>query len=77
MPTPPEEAYRHSRSWFLTEVAERLTGSNGPLAGQRCVQAAVATTACKFQDDPHNQKITHSAFEEYAQKGAAGRLPNF
>lgn len=30
-------------------------------------QAAVALTACKFQDDPHNQKITHSAFEEYAQ----------
>jgi hypothetical protein len=29
-------------------------------------QAAVATTACKFQDDPHNQKITHSSFEEYA-----------
>lgn len=28
--------------------------------------AAVAVTACKFQDDPHNQKITHSAFEEYA-----------
>ena len=28
-------------------------------------QAAVALTACKFQDDPHNQKITHSAFEEY------------
>jgi hypothetical protein len=25
----------------------------------------VAITACKFQDDPHNQKITHSAFEEY------------
>jgi len=24
MPTPPEEAYRHSRSWFLTEVADRL-----------------------------------------------------
>jgi hypothetical protein len=22
-------------------------------------------TACKFQDDPHNQKITHSTFEEY------------
>jgi hypothetical protein len=28
--------------------------------------AAVAVTACKFQDDPHNQKITHSAFQEYA-----------
>ncbi|MGE0221662.1 MAG: hypothetical protein AB7F35_09130 [Acetobacteraceae bacterium] len=25
----------------------------------------VAITACKFQDDPHNQKITHSTFEEY------------
>jgi hypothetical protein len=24
MPIPPEEIYRHSRSWFLTEVAERL-----------------------------------------------------
>ena len=28
--------------------------------------SAVAVTACKFQDDPHNQKITHSSFEEYA-----------
>ncbi len=27
--------------------------------------SAVAVTACKFQDDPHNQKITHSTFEEY------------
>jgi len=32
-------------------------------------QAAVALTACKFQDDPHNQKITHSSFEEYANNG--------
>ena len=29
-------------------------------------QASVAITACKFQDDPHNQKITHSSFEEHA-----------
>jgi hypothetical protein len=28
--------------------------------------ATVAVAACKFQDDPHNQKITHSTFEEYA-----------
>ena len=27
--------------------------------------SAVAVTACKFQDDPHNQKITHSSYEEY------------
>ena len=29
-------------------------------------RATVAVTACKFQDDPHNQKITQSSFEEYA-----------
>ncbi len=27
--------------------------------------ATVALTASKFQDDPHNQKIAHSAFQEY------------
>jgi hypothetical protein len=26
----------------------------------------VALEACRFQDDPHNQKITISRFEEYA-----------
>ena len=35
-------------------------------ADRRAFQAAVAVTACKFQDDPHNQKITLSAYEEYA-----------
>lgn len=34
-------------------------------ADRAAYQAAVAVTACKFQDDPHNQKITHSTFEEY------------
>jgi len=34
-------------------------------ADRNAYQAAVAVTACKFQDDPHNQKITHSTFEEY------------
>jgi hypothetical protein len=38
-------------------------------ADRTAYQAAVALTACKFQDDPHNQKITHSAFEEYAHNG--------
>lgn len=36
-------------------------------ADLRAYQAAVAVTACKFQDDPHNQKITHSSFEEHAE----------
>jgi hypothetical protein len=35
-------------------------------ADRTAYQQTVALTACKFQDDPHNQKITHSAFEEYA-----------
>jgi hypothetical protein len=35
-------------------------------ADRGAYQTAVAVTACKFQDDPHNQKITHSTFEEYA-----------
>ncbi len=34
---------------------------------------AVALTACKFQDDPHNQKITHSTFEEYAHNSTHAR----
>ena len=34
-------------------------------ADRRAFMTAVAITACKFQDDPHNQKITHSTFEEY------------
>lgn len=34
-------------------------------ADRRPYQTAVAITACKFQDDPHNQKITHSSFQEY------------
>jgi len=35
-------------------------------ADRATYQSAVAVTACKFQDDPHNQKITHSTYEEYA-----------
>jgi hypothetical protein len=46
-----------------TAVANAYLRSGADL---RAYQAAVAVTACKFQDDPHNQKITHSSFEEYA-----------
>ncbi len=34
-------------------------------ADRKAYMASVAVTASKFQDDPHNQKITHSTFEEY------------
>ena len=36
-------------------------------ADRTAYQTTIATAACKFQDDPHNQKITHSSFEEYAE----------
>jgi hypothetical protein len=35
-------------------------------ADRHALMSTVAVTACKFQDDPHNQKISHSTFEEYA-----------
>jgi hypothetical protein len=34
-------------------------------ADRDAYRSAVALAACKFQDDPHNQKITHSTFEEH------------
>ena len=34
-------------------------------ADRGALLATLAVTACKFQDDPHNQKISHSTFEEY------------
>lgn len=46
-----------------TALARAWLASGGDRAAY---QAAVAVTACKFQDDPHNQKITHSSFEEYS-----------
>lgn len=36
-------------------------------ADRRAYQEAVALCACRFQDDPHNQKITVSTFEEYGR----------
>ena len=45
-----------------TAVADAYLKSG---ANRSAYLAAIATTACKFQDDPHNQKITHSSFEEY------------
>ena len=51
--------YDFSRS---TAVANAYLRSG---ADRDALLAAIAITACKFQDDPHNQKISHSTFEEY------------
>jgi len=34
-------------------------------ADRKAYMATVALAACRFQDDPHNQKICISTFEEY------------
>jgi hypothetical protein len=46
-----------------TAVADAYLRSG---ADRRAYMETVALAACRFQDDPHNQKITISTFEEYA-----------
>jgi hypothetical protein len=46
-----------------TAVADAYLRSG---ADRRPYMETVALAACRFQDDPHNQKITISSFEEYA-----------
>jgi hypothetical protein len=62
---------------MLTELDEAIVALDIPRAtalasaylqsgaDRNAYLATVAVTACKFQDDPHNQKITHSTYEEY------------
>jgi hypothetical protein len=45
-----------------TAVADAYLRSG---ADRKKYMATVALTASKFQDDPHNQKISHSSFQEY------------
>ena len=45
-----------------TAVADAYLQSD---ADRRAYMETVALCACRFQDDPHNQKITISTFEEY------------
>jgi hypothetical protein len=53
-----------------TAVASAYLASG---ADRTAYQQAVALIACKFQDDPHNQKITHSTFEEYGHNSTPVR----
>jgi hypothetical protein len=50
------------------DIARSTALANAYLASgadRKAYMATVAIAACKFQDDPHNQKISHSAFQEY------------
>ncbi len=72
------DATRHSPDAMLRDLDEAIVALDIPRstalahaflesgADRDAYRATVALTACKFQDDPHNQKITHSSFEEYA-----------
>jgi len=46
-----------------TAVAHKYLQSG---SDRSAFMSTVAVAACRFQDDPHNQKISHSTFEEYA-----------
>ena len=55
------------RSWRSTARAPPRwpTPICAPGRDRRPYMETVALAACRFQDDPHNQKITISTFEEY------------
>jgi hypothetical protein len=65
-----EELLREQDEAILSFDCARATAvANAYLqtgADRDALMSSVAVTACKFQDDPHNQKISHSTFEEYA-----------
>ena len=42
-------------------------------ADRKAYRSTVALCACRFQDDPHNQKITISTFEEYGHNSTHQR----
>jgi hypothetical protein len=52
-------AFDFTRSTAVANAYLQSGADHAPLL------SSLAVTACKFQDDPHNQKISHSTFEEY------------
>ena len=76
MPTPPEEAYRHSRSWFLTEVAERL---NRRLFRRKVLPSATDSTADNYLDGFDESSVkwkdSRQAIREMRDLCAAAGIP--
>ena len=72
MPTPPEETYRHSRSWFLTELAEVL---NRRLFRRKLIPSAKDTPGQSYLDgfEPDSVKWRDSkqAIQEMRDLAAA------
>ena len=76
MPTPPEEVYRHSRSWFLTEVAERL---NRRLFRRRLLPSAKDNVGSNyldgFEEGSVKWKDSREAIREMRDLSAAAGNP--
>src|SRR5262249_16506128 len=79
------DASRRTAEALLVELDEAIMALDAPRttalaaaylesgADRSAYMSTVALAACKFQDDPHNQKISHSAFEEYAHNSTHRR----
>ena len=76
MPVPPEESYRHSRSWFLTEVAERL---NRRLFRRRLLPSAKDNVGSSYLDGFEAGSVkwrdSREAIREMRDLSAAAGIP--
>jgi lysophospholipase L1-like esterase len=76
MPTPPEETYRHARSWFLTELAET---ANRRVFRRNVFRSKKDTVAGNYLDGfaEHSPKWRDSrqAIHEMRDLCAAARIP--
>lgn len=76
MPTPPEETYRHSRSWFLTELAEV---ANRRLFRRKVFVSAKDTVSGTylegFAESSHKWRDSKQAIREMRDLCVAAGLP--
>jgi lysophospholipase L1-like esterase len=76
MPVPPDETYRHSRSWFLTEVAERL---NHRLFRRRFLPSAKDNVGASYLDGFEEGSVkwrdSRDAIREMRDLASAAGIP--
>src|SRR5262245_12819816 len=76
MPVPPEESYRHSRSWLLTEVAERL---NRRVFRRRLLPSAKDNVGSNYLDGFEEGSVkwrdSREAVREMRDLSAAAGIP--
>jgi lysophospholipase L1-like esterase len=76
MPVPPEETYRHSRSWFLTEFAEKL---NRRMFRRRVLPSAKDNVGSNYLDGFEEGSVkwrdSREAIREMRDMSAAAGIP--